>query len=100
MFEPEPEELAQVQAAFGLHELAVEDAQTFHLRPKVELYGGDLPGVILRATRDDDDAEEGEVGRDSALLAPAFLINLPHGLARSLTDSPETRVQKSPLAVP
>ena len=38
LFEPGPEELAEVQAAFGLHELAVEDAQVFHLRPKVELY--------------------------------------------------------------
>ncbi len=60
MFEPEPEELAQVQAAFGLHELAVEDAQTFHLRPKVELYGGDVRLVILRTARYDDDAEEVE----------------------------------------
>ncbi|MET8626989.1 hypothetical protein ABZW30_25040 [Kitasatospora sp. NPDC004669] len=36
MFEPTPEELARVRASFGLHELAVEDAQTFHLRPKAE----------------------------------------------------------------
>jgi magnesium transporter len=34
MFEPEPEELAQVKDSFGLHELAVEDAQTFHCGPR------------------------------------------------------------------
>src|SRR5437016_5233338 len=38
MFEPSPEELSEVQDRFGLHELAVEDAQSFHLRPKIELY--------------------------------------------------------------
>ena len=36
--EPAPQELDQVRDAFGLHELAVEDARTFHLRPKAELY--------------------------------------------------------------
>ena len=42
MVEPSPEELEGVQLEFGLHELAVEDAQSFHLRPKVETYeGGD-----------------------------------------------------------
>jgi magnesium transporter len=36
LFEPGEEELAQVRDTFGLHELAVEDAQTFHMRPKIE----------------------------------------------------------------
>ena len=36
MFEPSGEELDEVRYAFGLHELAVEDAKSFHLRPKVE----------------------------------------------------------------
>ncbi len=40
LFEPEPEELAQVQERFGLHDLAVEDAQAFHLRPKFEQLRG------------------------------------------------------------
>jgi magnesium transporter len=38
MFEPSGEELDEVRESFGLHELAVEDAKTFHLRPKVEEY--------------------------------------------------------------
>ena len=33
LFEPSIEELTKVRKTFGLHELAVEDAQTFHLRP-------------------------------------------------------------------
>jgi magnesium transporter len=36
LFEPGEEELAQVRDTFGLHELAVEDAQTFHRRPKID----------------------------------------------------------------
>src|SRR5262245_58959430 len=40
LFEPDPEEFEQVRSAFNLHELAVEDAQIEHMRPKVEAYGG------------------------------------------------------------
>jgi Mg2+ and Co2+ transporter CorA len=62
MFEPTPEELARVRDGFGLHELAVEDAQTFHMRPKVESYDGEVQLVILRTARYDDPAEEVEFG--------------------------------------
>ena len=52
LFEPGEEELAQVRDTFGLHELAVEDAQNFHMRPKIELYDQDVRLVICvpRAT--------------------------------------------------
>jgi magnesium transporter len=33
LFEPMADELFEVQHRFGLHDLAVEDAQSFHLRP-------------------------------------------------------------------
>lgn len=62
LFEPTPAELGQVRDAFGLHELAVEDARTFHLRPKVDLYEGDVRLVILRTARYDEEAEEVEFG--------------------------------------
>ena len=57
LFEPDPDELGAVQARFGLHDLAVEDAQSFHLRPKVEQYEGDIHLVILRTARYDDERE-------------------------------------------
>ncbi len=47
LFEPLPEELTEVRRTFGLHELAVEDAQTFHLRPKFERFEQDVQFVIL-----------------------------------------------------
>ena len=46
LFEPADEELAQVRDTFGLHELAVEDAQNLHIRPKAELYDQDRKSVV------------------------------------------------------
>src|SRR5512142_1341026 len=63
LFEPDAKELAQVQAAFGLHELAVEDAQSEHLRPKTELYGEDVRLVVLLTARYDDKDEEVDFGK-------------------------------------
>ena len=62
--EPDPGELAMVQERFGLHDLAVEDAQSFHLRPKVEQYDDDerVLFVVLRTARYDDAKEEVDFG--------------------------------------
>lgn len=40
------EELAQMQSAFKLHELAVEDARHGHQRPKIEEYGDSIFAVM------------------------------------------------------
>ena len=40
--DPEPAELAALQEEFALHELAIEDAQKGHQRPKIEEYGSSL----------------------------------------------------------
>ena len=56
LFEPGEEELCQVRDTFGLHELAVEDAQNFHMRPKIESYDQGVRLVILRTARYDDAA--------------------------------------------
>ena len=75
LFEPEPEELADVQDRFGLHELAIEDAQNFHLRPKIERYEeGDVLFAVLRTARYDE--ERG--GRAECSAAPVvFSMNAP-----------------------
>jgi len=97
LFEPGPEELAEVRAAFGLHELAVEDAQTFHLRPKVELYDGDVRLVILRTARYDDAAEEVEFGKISIFLAPTFVITVRQGVASELRGARQRLEQRPEL---
>jgi magnesium transporter len=84
MFEPSPEELANVQDRFGLHELAVEDAQSFHLRPKVEQYGGGIAFVVLRTARYVDETEEVEFGEISLFIGRSFVITVRQGVASDL----------------
>jgi magnesium transporter len=85
LFEPEPEELALVQERFGLHDLAVEDAQTFHLRPKVEQYDdGDIYFVVLRTARYVDETEEVEFGEVSVFMSRRFVITVRQGVASDL----------------
>src|SRR5215472_17622427 len=95
LFQPTAEEIADVQAAFGLHELAVEDALTEHLRPKVELYGTDVRLVILRTARYDDAKEEVEFGYISVFLAPRFVITVRQGVASELREARQ-RLERRP----
>src|SRR4051795_1143827 len=84
MVEPSEEELVHVQDIFGLHELAVEDAQNFHLRPKVESYEGDVSFVVLRTARYVDEREEVEFGEVSIFLGPGFVITVRQGVGSDL----------------
>jgi magnesium transporter len=97
MFEPSDDELAQVRDTFGLHELAVEDAQNFHMRPKTELYDQDVRLVILRTARYDDAAEEVEFGEISVFLAPAFVITVRQGVASGLRGARQRLEQRPEL---
>lgn len=97
LFEPDAKELAQVQAAFGLHELAVEDAQSEHLRPKTELYGENVRLVVLRTARYDDKAEEVDFGKISIFLAPTFVIAVRQGVASDLRDARQRLEQRPDL---
>jgi magnesium transporter len=84
MVDPEPDELEQVRVAFGLHELAVEDAQSYHLRPKMEQYTGDVHFVILRTARYDDAREEVDFGEISIFVGPSFVVTVRQGRASDL----------------
>ena len=97
LFEPSDEELAQVRDTFGLHELAVEDAQNFHMRPKTELYDQDVRLVILRTARYDDDAEEVEFGEISVFVAPTFVITVRNGAASGLRGARQRLEQRPEL---
>src|SRR6478752_6358484 len=97
LFEPDPEELTQVRETFELHELAVEDAQTFHLRPKLETYDQGVRLVILRTARYDDAAEEVEFGEISVFLAPTFVITVRQGVASELRGARQRLEQRPEL---
>jgi magnesium transporter len=59
--DPEASELAALQEEFGLHELAVEDAQHGHQRPKMEEYGSSLFVVLQMVEWPGDELQSGEV---------------------------------------
>ena len=85
LFEPSPEELREVQDRFGLHELAVEDAQSFHLRPKIEQYDdGEVYFAVLRTARYADESEEVEFGEVSVFMSARFVITVRQGVASDL----------------
>ncbi len=56
-----PAELATMQEEFSLHELAVEDAQRGHQRPKIEEYGDSLFVVVKTVELNGDELRVGEV---------------------------------------
>jgi magnesium transporter len=96
LFEPEPEELSLVQERFGLHDLAVEDAQAFHLRPKLEQYDdGEVYFVVLRTARYDDDREEVEFGEVSVFMSDRFVITVRQGAASDLHGA-RLRLERRP----
>ncbi len=56
-----PDELAELQQQFGLHELAVEDAHHGHQRPKLEEYGDSLFAVLHTIEPGGDELSIGEL---------------------------------------
>jgi magnesium transporter len=84
MVDPSPDELESMQDVFGLHELAVEDAQSFHLRPKVEQYDEGIAFVVLRTARYLPEREEVEFGEISIFLGASFVITVRQGGASDL----------------
>ena len=95
MVDPRPDELSALQKVFGLHELAVEDAQSFHLRPKVEQYDEGIVFVVLRTARYVPGAEEVEFGEISIFLGPSFVITVRQGAASNLHPA-RLRVEARP----
>ncbi|AUY48201.1 magnesium and cobalt transport protein CorA [Streptomyces sp. CB01881] len=95
MFEPGAGELEEVREGFGLHELAVEDAQAFHLRPKAEQYEDGTELIILRTARYDDEREEVDTGEISIFLAEHFVITVRQGVASELAGA-RSRLERRP----
>jgi magnesium transporter len=75
LHEPTPAELDSVRREFGLHELAVEDAQHGHLRPKAEVYGDSL-FVVFKPAFYDDEREAVETGEVQLLIGDRFVITV------------------------
>jgi magnesium transporter len=92
LFEPTPSEFFAVRREFGLHDLAVEDAQHAHQRPKIEAYGHSLFVAVHTAQTVDDKIRFGET---HAFLGPRYLVTVRHGA--SLSYAPvRARVEREP----
>jgi magnesium transporter len=66
-------ELDQMQAEFGLHPLAVEDARHGHQRPKIEEFGDQLFAVMHLVDVSTADATLGEV---NVFVGPNFVVSV------------------------
>ena len=92
LYEPEDAILEKLQEEFNLHDLAVEDAQHAHQRPKIEAYGTSLFVAVHTAQSVDDKIRFGET---HAFLGPRYLVTVRHGA--SLSYAPvRARVEREP----
>ncbi|RZA23876.1 MAG: magnesium and cobalt transport protein CorA, partial [Lysobacteraceae bacterium] len=92
LYEPADSILDKLQEEFGLHDLAVEDAQNAHQRPKIEAYGNSLFVAVHTAQVV---AEKIVYGETHAFVGPRYLITVRHGASLSYAAVRE-RVQREP----
>jgi magnesium transporter len=85
LYEPTNEEFDAVRSAFGLHELAVEDAVKAHQRPKLEVYDESL-FLVLKTARYLDAAERVEFGEILVFVGENFIVHVRHGEATALSS--------------
>ena len=78
--EPTEQDLRILQAQFGLHELAIEDALHAHQVPKLEVYGDSL-FVVLRTAQ----LEQGKVvfGETCIFVGEDYIISVRQGASQS-----------------
>ena len=81
--EPEPAELRAMQHEFGLHELALEDAQHGHQRPKIDEYNGSLFVVLHLIELENDDLNVGEL---AIFAGPKYVLSVRSRAERGLAE--------------
>jgi magnesium transporter len=86
------EELAELQAEFDLHPLAVEDARHGHQRPKIEEYGDSLFVVINTIEVEGDDLRAGEV---HVFAGANYVLSVRHRTERGFQDV-RARAEREP----
>ena len=94
LHDPAPELLKQIQHEFCLHDLAVEDAQAAHQRPKLEQYGNSI-FVVLRPAILTTDQQRVELGETHLFVGPRYIVSIRHGNTPSYT-AVRTRCESTP----
>lgn len=80
---PSAAELNDVQQAFGLHPLAVEDAQAGHERPKIEEYGDSLFAVLHLV---EPNAGEFRVGEVAIFAGGNYVVSVRNNADKGFQD--------------
>ena len=81
LVEPTAEEMADVQARYELHSLAVEDALSQRNAPKAEPYGAQL--FVIARTAAMGEGDKIAYGQTALFLGKDFLITVRHGSERA-----------------
>jgi magnesium transporter len=81
--DPVPGELEAMQKEFGLHDLAVEDAQHGHQRPKIDEYGQSL-FVVLHML--ESSGEELNVGEVCIFVGSNYVLSVRHRSQQGFVD--------------
>ena len=91
-----PAELEELQQAFDLHPLAVEDAQNGHQRPKVEEYGDSLFVVLhLLDGQTEKKGASTEVGELDVFVGHNYLVSVRNRSSHGFVEVRE-RCQREP----
>lgn len=86
------EELAQMKEEFSLHELAVEDAQHGHQRPKIEEYGDSIFAVLKTLEYREDTLQMGEV---NIFVGKNYVLSIRNQSAQGFVDV-RSRCEREP----
>ncbi|WP_432285048.1 magnesium and cobalt transport protein CorA [Aminobacter sp. BA135] len=80
LLEPDRELLLRVQRQFNLHDLAIEDAEHPHQRPKIEQYG-DALFIVARTAQ----LVQGRVnfGETHMFVGKGYIVSVRHGVSTS-----------------
>jgi magnesium transporter len=95
LYEPEEGLLEKLQEEFGLHDLAIEDAQHAHQRPKLEAFGNTLFVAVHTAQRVDGHVRFGET---HMFVGARFVVTVRHGASLSFTPVRD-RLERDPEAL-
>src|SRR5919109_2809872 len=85
---PSREQLAKLGELFGFHPLALEDAEHFHQRPKLDNYGDYVVLVFYGAWRHDD-ADEAPLREVHMFVSGQYLITIHRDPLPPLEDQRE-----------
>lgn len=95
LYEPSEQVLSYIQKAFGLHDLAIEDAHNAHQRPKLEVYDDSMFIVMRTAKLSPGGDQRIEFGETHMFLGPRYVITIRHGSLQSHVGV-RTRCESTP----